>query len=130
MARRKSWIAIAIFTSTIALSYGLAQLSRALNLNTETVALSSIRPVSGRVYPSRGDLSSGDPVDINGRSGGGDEIAGILLSSCGPNAVRGNYQRQRFKHICSLLRNVDPRLSRLEYVRAAPELLGPRSEPN
>ncbi len=121
MAVRKMSSAIAIFSLMVALSYGFAQVSRVHNLNAETMELSQIHPVSGRIYLSRGDLTPGDPADIDAGSDGSGGIPRSLASGCGPNVEGGNYLVQKERRICSLLRDVDPRLYRLEYLRAAPE---------
>jgi hypothetical protein len=129
MAVRKMSTALAIFSLMGALSYGFARLSRVRNQNAGTVALSQVQPLSGRVYSSPGDLIPGEPADMEAGGGGGGETSGIWIPSCGANAEDSNYVVRWKRRTCSLLREVDPRLYRLEYLRAAPEPLDDVSEP-
>jgi hypothetical protein len=114
-------MAIAGFTSMIAVSYAFAQLSRAL-YRSETVALSQLSPVNGRIYFARGDMAPGEPGDINSASPGRVETPVVLISDCGRETATDNYLRRRYLRTCILLRGVDPRLYRLEYKRDVADL--------
>jgi hypothetical protein len=120
MAMAHKRTAIAVFSSMIAVSYGLAQLSWVL-YSKKTVALSQTNPVNGRIYFANGDMRSGEPGDINASSTGEDESTVVFISHCGQETATDNYLRRRYLRDCNLLREVDPRLYRLAYSRDVAE---------
>jgi hypothetical protein len=120
MAMAHKRTAIAVFSSMIAVSYGLAQLSWVL-YSKKTVALSQTNPVNGRIYFANGDMRPGEPGDINASSIGEDESTVVFISDCGQATATDNYLRRRYLRNCNLLREVDPRLYRLAYSRDVAE---------
>jgi hypothetical protein len=120
MAHKQSWTAIAVFTSMIAASYGFAQFSEVV-YSREPVALSQTSPVNGRIYFAHGDMRSGEPDDINVDSPGGVETPLVLIADCGRETATDSDERRRYLGSCKILREIDPRLYRMEYRRDVAE---------